>query len=400
MAHIAFVSLAEAGHLNPTLPVARELMARGHRVSYPADASMAERIRPTGAEIVPYRCEPAADSAAEPAAEPLVIDGMDAAARAALGMLKQLAQVLPQIEAGYRDDRPDVIVSDWLAWAGPMLAAKWGIPRVQSWSAHAASEGYDFGAFADQMFAGSPWKPEFDALLADVQARHGVPPFALRDFYRPAESNLVYQPRAFHVRNETFDDRYAFVGPTRLPGAEPAGGGWGPPGRPLVYVSLGTIISRPDFFRTCVRAFAELPCRVLMSVGDGIEPAALGPLPPGVTARQEVPQPLVLAHADVFVTAAGMNSAMESLAAAVPMVAVPHTPEQRTTADRIAELGLGRVLAPAEATAERLREAVGGLLHGDDTAALHGRLEAMREEICKAGGAPRAADAIESRLPG
>jgi UDP:flavonoid glycosyltransferase YjiC (YdhE family) len=35
-----------------------------------------------------------------------------------------------------------------------------------------------------------------------------------------------------------------------------------------------------------------------------------------------------------------MNSTMEALAAAVPMVAVPHTPEQRTTAERIAGLGL------------------------------------------------------------
>ncbi|MBT2210355.1 hypothetical protein [Actinomadura sp. NEAU-AAG7] len=57
------------------------------------------------------------------------------------------------------------------------------------------------------------------------------------------------------------------------------------------------------------------------------------------------------------------------------MVAVPRTPEQRTTADRLVELGLGRSPAPAEATPDRLREAV-------------------RD----AGGAPRAADVIEARL--
>lgn len=383
MAHLAFLSIPEAGHLNPLLPIARELVERGHRVTFPADGSMAERIAPTGAEIIPYQPRPAGT---------IVIDGMEAAARATLALLQQLEHVLPQIEDGYTADRPDLIVNDWLAWAGPMLAAKWRLPRIQSWSAHAASEGYDFGQFVVGMFAASSVKAEFDTLLDAVLTRHGIPALGLHDFYRPAAFNLVYQPKSFHVHNETFDDRYAFVGPTRLPAAQ----GWTPPGRPLVLVSLGTIISRPDFFHTCIQAFTGEPYHVVMSVGRGIDPADLGPLPANIQAHQHVPQPAVLAHADVFVTHAGMNSTMEALAEAVPMVAVPHTPEERTTAERIAALGLGSTLAPADATAERLREAVRGLL---DEPATRQRLRAMQDDLRAAGGAPRAADAIEARLP-
>ncbi|MEW9553404.1 macrolide family glycosyltransferase [Nonomuraea sp. NPDC050783] len=384
MAHLAFMSLAEAGHLNPLLPIAQELVERGHRVTFPADAWMAERIGPTGAEIISYEPRPV---------EAIVIDSMDAAARATLAVLRQLEHVLPQIETGYAGDRPDLIVNDWLAWAGPMLAAKWRLPRIQSWSAHAAGEGYDFGEFIAGMFAAAgSVKAEFDTLFAAVLSRHGIPPLRLHDFYRPAEFNLVYQPRSFHVHNETFDDRYAFVGPTRLPAAQD----WTPPARPLVLVSLGTIISRPDFFRACVQAFAGEPYHVVMSVGRGVDPAELGPLPANIEAHQHVPQPAVLAHADAFVTHAGMNSTMEALAAAVPMVAVPHTPEQRTTADRLAALGLGSVLVPTDVTAERLREAVRGLL-GEP--AVRRRLRAMQDDVRAAGGALRAADAIEARLP-
>jgi MGT family glycosyltransferase len=195
------------------------------------------------------------------------------------------------------------------------------------------------------------------------------------------------------VHDETFDDRYAFVGPTRLPAAQD----WTPPGRPLVLVSLGTIISRPDLFRTCVQAFADEPYHVVMSVGRGIDPADLGPLPANIEAHRHVPQPAVLAHADAFVTHTGMNSAMESLAAAVPMVAIPHTPEEQTTADRIAALGLGSTIAPADATAERLREAVRALL---DDPGVRQRLRALQDDLRAAGGAPCAADAIEARLPG
>ncbi|RFS81232.1 hypothetical protein D0T12_33210 [Actinomadura spongiicola] len=383
MAHIAILSLPEAGHINPTLPIARELVARGHRVSCPAAPSVADRIRETGAEVLRYEPRPS---------EPIVIDGMEAAARATLALLQDLEHVLPQIEARYAGDRPDLIVNDWLAWAGPMLAAKWGVPRIQSWSAHAASEGYDFGRFVVAMFEASPIKTQFDDLLATVLDKHGIPPLELHDFYRPAEFNLVYQPRSFHVHNDTFDDRYAFVGPTRP--SDPRG--WTPPGRPLVYVSLGTIISDPAFFRACIQAFTGRHYRVVLSVGPDIDPTAFEPLPANIEAHHQVPQPAVLAHTDVFVTHAGMNSAMEALAAAVPMVAVPTTPEQRTTADRITQLGLGRSLAPAEATPDRLRDAVRELL---DDAATKQRLRAMRRDVRDAGGAPRAADAIEARLP-
>lgn len=122
---------------------------------------------------------------------------------------------------------------------------------------------------------------------------------------------------------------------------------------PLVYVALGTIISDPDFFHCCVRAFADQPYHVVMSVGRGAIRPPSGRLPRTIEAHRSVPQTAVLAHA--FVTHAGMNSTMEALAAGVPMLALPHTPEARTTADRIVELGLGHTLAPAAADAVEAR---------------------------------------------
>jgi len=72
MAHIAFLSLSESGHINPTLPIVRELADRGHRVTYAADAKTAERVRQAGAEPIRYDARPA---------ETIVVDSMDAAAR-------------------------------------------------------------------------------------------------------------------------------------------------------------------------------------------------------------------------------------------------------------------------------------------------------------------------------
>lgn len=75
-----------------------------------------------------------------------------------------------------------------------------------------------------------------------------------------------------------------------------------------------------------------------------------------------MPQPLLLARCDAFVTHGGFNSVKESLAAGVPMVVVP-TADQPYSAQRCAELGVARVLRPDERSAASVREAVDAVLN-------------------------------------
>ena len=50
--HIAFVSLGAFGHVNPTLQLASELVARGERVTYFCPEDFRKVIEPTGATFV------------------------------------------------------------------------------------------------------------------------------------------------------------------------------------------------------------------------------------------------------------------------------------------------------------------------------------------------------------
>jgi UDP:flavonoid glycosyltransferase YjiC (YdhE family) len=93
----------------------------------------------------------------------------------------------------------------------------------------------------------------------------------------------------------------------------------------------------------------------------------------------------------------GMTSTMEALSFGVPIVALPQTPEQRTNASRLAELGLGIRLELGQQTQEALRGAVSALL-GDAEARV--RLDWMRKEIERAPGAPAAAEVIEKAMRG
>ena len=50
----------------------------------------------------------------------------------------------------------------------------------------------------------------------------------------------------------------------------------------LVYVSFGSEIRAPDLFRATAHALADVPKRVLMTIGRHVDPDALGPLPANV----------------------------------------------------------------------------------------------------------------------
>lgn len=125
------------------------------------------------------------------------------------------------------------------------------------------------------------------------------------------------------------------------------------------------------------------------------DPAGLGRIPGNFEVRPFFPQPAVLRHADVFLSHTGMNSTMEALYFAVPIVAVPQQPEQEATARRVEELGLGRRLNSTDLSPAILRSAVAEV--GADRQ-IRRNLAAMSIVVRTTGGAFAAADAIEAHL--
>jgi UDP:flavonoid glycosyltransferase YjiC (YdhE family) len=88
---------------------------------------------------------------------------------------------------------------------------------------------------------------------------------------------------------------------------------------------------------------------------------------------------------------------MESLAAGVPVVALPLANDQPGVAERVRFHGVGRVTSAGALRAGRLGPLVEAAL-GD--AAMAARARAMAEAIRAAGGAERAAALVEQALAG
>ena len=129
--------------------------------------------------------------------------------------------------------------------------------------------------------------------------------------------------------------------------------------QPTLYISLGTIFNEwAEFFQMCFTAFGEKPWRVVMPIGNKVDSSTLSKIPENFIVAPHVPQLTVLQHTTVFITHGGMNSVMESLYYGVPMIVIPQMPEQKMTAQRVAELNLGLNLEKAEVTASLLESAV------------------------------------------
>jgi UDP:flavonoid glycosyltransferase YjiC (YdhE family) len=81
-------------------------------------------------------------------------------------------------------------------------------------------------------------------------------------------------------------------------------------GRPLVYVTLGTIFNTEsgDLLARILAGARELPVDVVATVGRSLDPAELGPQPANVRVERFAPQAELLPRCAVAVTHAGSGS--------------------------------------------------------------------------------------------
>jgi zeaxanthin glucosyltransferase len=112
-------------------------------------------------------------------------------------------------------------------------------------------------------------------------------------------------------------------------------------------------------YRTILEAVSEFPeMQVVLSIGRNLDPGDLGPIPPNTIVVRIAPQIELLKRAALCITHAGLNTALESLAQGVPMVAIPIGYDQPGVACRIAYHGVGEFVEVGNLTARCLAELI------------------------------------------
>ncbi len=391
MARVWFYNIPFHGHVNPTLPLIRELVARGDEVTYFSTAAFEARIQATGAL---YRAYGSSYSFEQTRTVAHVIHLGSQVAEATYALL-------PEVLESVAAEGPDYLMFDMSAPWGKIASRQLHIPAAAS--------------FPHLPFYWRTVLNDSRVLLKGIQSiRPGfgywrrlqrqtakiIKDYRLRDpksinvLSSSAELNIVFSSRLFQPYEKHFGDSYRYVGPENeldrqeepMPIQKQAG-------QKLIYIAVGTVYqANLDFFRACIEAFADPQYLVILSVGRAIEPKALEPIPMNFRVEQYVPQLSVLEQAELFITHGGMNSISESVMYGVPMIVVPNTIEQAINAARIEKLQAGLYLDPGQLTSAGIRQAAEMVLA--DPAVTTG-LEQIRRSFEEAGGVTRAADAIQ-----
>ena len=386
MKRIACFCIPAHGHTNPMLPVAAELVRRGNAVRFYSFREFEEKIRSTGAAFV-------ACDAFLPELTEQETAGLKRVSTTEMSI--QDIRITLRMDSFLKEEftafQPDVVYTDSVCFWGKLNAWKHRVPMVVSTSTFA------FNQMSSQYMKNSPGEladmilglPRISKELRTLEpyGYHVRSALALVQSDNDTDS-VVYTSRRFQPYAESFSDHYAFVGPSLFSGVRPEK----EKARPLVYISMGTVINdRPDFYRSCIEALRDLDIDVILSCGRATDPGLLGTLPENVRAYPYVDQLDVLSRADVFLTHCGMNSVSESLYMATPMVLYPQTGEQRAVARRVVEIGAGALLR--DDSAAGIRSAVQEIL---GSSAYARAAAACSADFRACSGAAGAAEFIET----
>lgn len=386
MRKAAFFCIPAHGHTNPMLPVAAELVKRGSRVRFYSFDVVKEKIEATGAEFV--SCDaflPALSEQEEAGLKRVSTTEMTIQdIRITLGMDSFL-------DEEFKTFQPDVVYSDSVCFWGKLNAWKHQVPLVVSTSTFA------FNQLSSQYMKNSPKEladmifglPKISKELKKLEpySYHVKKPLSLIQSDNQTDS-IVYTSRRFQPYAESFSDHYAFVGPSVFSNVVPDK----KKERPLIYISMGTVINdRPDFYTKCIEALRDLKADVIISCGNAVDRDTFGTLPANIQVFPYVDQLEVLSRADAFITHCGMNSVSESLYMAAPMVLYPQIGEQQAVARRVTEIGAGMMLT--DDSAKGIRASVLEILNH---AAYGEAAKACSEDFRSCSGAAGAAEFIEN----
>ncbi len=381
-----FLNVAAHGHVKPTLPIVSELASYGAEITYVLPEMFRDSVEAAGAALAPLALPR--------------LGGSGPADDHGLAMLpfefgRHSIEAVPRLVELIRNISPDCIVHNSLCLWGRLAALITGVPAASFRPYHAPraprSVVAPFVSGEAENLAAAAEK----SLAALFQA-YRRPAITLHELVNMAEPlTLVFIPKPFQHGADAFDDRFLFTGPC-LPVARPRQNmfaGDAPGLTRNLYISLGG--RHPDDIdvcRLCLKTFDGGDWRAVMSTGDGVDPESLAPAPRNFHVAPHVEQLKILSEADVFISQGGLNSVMESLFYGVPLVVLPATREQRLTARRVRDLGLGVVLERDGLTGEDLRQAA---LTASSDPGMRSRVHEMRLIMRDCGGTPQAAAALD-----
>ncbi|WP_433342941.1 glycosyltransferase [Micromonospora sp. CA-111912] len=379
---IVFSSLSGYGHAYPLLPLALAARDVGHDVIY----ATGERFHPLLLGLG-FRTAPAGMP---------IREAFDTVFAEADGKIQELtwqewlepavrvfSELIPRRFAAdllpvLRAERPDLVVYEAGNPGAGLAAHRLGIPAVCH--SHARAEAVDRGDRSQQQGM---------ELLRTVAAEIGVElpegQYLLGDryldIYPPSlqETSFLDHPERVSLRPVPFSESGELP---QIVLAERK--------RPLVYLTLGTVVGTAPALRAAIDGLSALDVEVVVAAGPNISVAEIGVLPGNVHLERWVPQAELLPLVDLAVHHGGSGATLGAAGAGIPQLFLPIGFDGFLNAGAVSAAGAGRRVLPEGVergedlrradlvSAAAVTEAAGGLLTDPDA---RQAAKAIAEEI-------------------
>ncbi|MEO0671015.1 MAG: glycosyltransferase [Pseudomonadota bacterium] len=422
--HVAFVAPPLAGHLNPTLALAAELISRGCEATYFGYSDTASKVAAAGVGFADLGPAPAGFSLAERQAM-LSGAGSPLTMRRIIAMMAaDTRALLDRLPDAFREHAVAAVVSDQLEPAGALVAQHIRVPYASLANALLINR----DPIAPPYFTG--WPPRSSKLarqmiqgaeqtydwitsahgraIEDAVTRLGLTPQKTASDCLSDRLDLIQIPEAFDLPREAPAPQLAYVGPIRPAAAERGEERADPkivadivdgrsPDRPLVFASFGTLFGdRFRSFRTLAEAAKRSGLDIVIADGGRLSEQQRGRLRElGAHVESFVPQRAILGHAAVCVTHGGMNTTMDAMTAEVPVMALPVAFDQMANGARIRHAGVGVVRSHMTLTVAQACRDLQALINDAEKKRAVSR---MAHAIAESGGRAQAADLVMRRL--
>ena len=325
---ISFALLPAFGHVYPVMPLVEATQAAGARVHVAVGRPFNGNLPvPT---VLGTDVDPAVTSVRDLTREqfPEVVYDMPARwAPAYFGVTHALPTVAA-LRRAWRADRPDLVVYDPANPGAAVVADELGIPAVLFSVFHYFPFMLKLPAVTRRALDHpdvAPWES-----LSELTYRNTYVdpvPAALQ------EGPIAEYPDVIPIRTIPWEN-----GATEL-AALPSRGS----GRPLIYVTLGTVVGTAELLRELIVEASRIG-DVVASTGPSIEHSHLAGLPGNVVVHEFVSTRAIMDVADLVVHHGGMGTTLAAAAYGVPQLIVPQIGDQFANAQAVPRAGIGQAL--------------------------------------------------------
>jgi zeaxanthin glucosyltransferase len=416
MSHFGILSFPGTGHLHPLTALGRELASRNHTVTIFQVADLEHLIRAAGLRFRQIGERDFPSGTLRSLDERLSRLQGSEAMESVFDRIRQNSQiVLRDAPNAIRSEKVDVLIVDQAEFAGGSIAEFLGLPFIT------AILTLPLQLRSDIPFFECPAKrePNLRERLPNVcrNSRLGLAQGRILELVNQQRKRWSLQaktdlsafasrlaqisqlPASFDFPDGNLAPCFHYTGPfldetgrskTCFPWSQLDSS------RPLVFVSMGTLQNGVEqIFRVVAEACANFPVQTVISLGGGMSPEVFAALPGTPIVVPYAPQLDLLKRAALTIFHGGLNTALESLAHGVPMIAIPVTFDQPGVGARLVRTRTGRMIPIGELTANRLRMEISEILTNPQYRA---NAAILQKDISAINGVKLASDIIERVL--